>query len=295
MKLEFDSMSTGCLRVDTGVNIDAAQVIYDNVDVPAGTYCRTGAGVAGATDAAWLGGGTGYDGTVTVAAHNPSLVWTGAGDRTLSNAANWGANESPDLTDSSLTLDFRRANAEAPVVLSGRVAPACVLTSGDISQGAPTFSGDGTLALSGSGVATNNFAFSGAASFEWNGPGTLCLKEPSTSTGTLVVNGGKVVLLSGSAWAGDVQVAAGATLAVEGGRDSEAFSATSKVRIYGMLELGSGVDETVGALFVDGRLARRLKTYGSTESGAIVCDGSHFAGAGTIRSDAVKGMKVILL
>lgn len=294
VKLDFNGRSSGYLRVESGVNINAAQVVDGNIDIPAGVYCRTGAGVAGATEAAWLGGGTGYDGTVTVAAHNPSLVWTGAGDRTLSNAANWGANESPDLTDSSLTLDFRRANAEAPVVLSGRVAPACVLTSGDISQGAPTFSGDGTLALSGSGVATNNFAFSGAASFEWNGPGTLCLKEPSTSTGTLVVNGGKVVLLSGSAWAGDVQVAAGATLAVEGGRDSEAFSATSKVWLHGMLELGSGVEESVGALLVDGRLVRRLRTYGSTASSAQICNDSRFAGEGTIQSYAINGMKFII-
>jgi hypothetical protein len=62
-----------------------------------------------------------------------------------------------------------------------------------------------------------------------------------------------------------------------------------------MLELGSGVEETVGALFVDGRIARYLRTYGSTESGATVQDGSHFAGAGTIRSNTVNGLTIIIL
>ena len=292
VKFEFDSMSTGYLRVDTGVNIGAAQVIYDNVDVPAGTYCRTGAGVAGATDAAWLGE-SGYDGTVTIAAHNPSLIWTGAGDHTLLGAANWGANESPDLTDSSLTLDFRRATAEVPVILSGRFAPACVLTSGDISQGSPAFTGDGMLALSGSGVATNNFAFTGTASFEWNGPGTLCLVNPSDTSGKLTVNGGRVVIAAGSAWGGDVFVAQGAVLEVEGGRDGTAFSSNSKVALYGILELGDSVMEDVAELKVNGAIVGRDRTYGSSTSGALIADNAHFAGTGVIISRAIKGLKVI--
>ena len=291
VKLDFDGRSSGYLRVDTGVNINAAQVVDGNIDIPAGVYCRTGAGVAGATDAAWLGE-SGYDGTVTIAAHNPSLIWIGAGDRTLSNAANWGANESPDLTDSTLTLDFRRATAEAPVILSGRVAPACILTSGDVLQGAPTFSGDGTLALSGPGVATNNFAFTGSASLEWNGPGTLYLKNPSDTDGTLTVNGGRVVIGAGSAWNGDAAIAPGAVLEVVGGRDGTAFSSTSKISLYGVLELGDGVVEDVAKLRVNGRTVIRGKTYGSSTSDALIDDDIYFAGTGVILSQAVKGLDV---
>lgn len=291
VKLEFESMSTGYLRVDTGVNIDAAQVIYDNVDVPAGTYCRTGAGVAGATDAAWLGE-SGYDGTVTIAAHDPSLIWTGAGDHTLLDAANWGANESPDLTDSTLTLDFRRATPETPVVLSGRVAPVCTLTSGDVSQGTPVFAGNGTLALSGTGGVTNNFAFTESASLEWNGPGTLYLKNPSGTAGMLTVNGGRVVIAAGSAWKGDVLVAQGAALEIEGGRGSAVFSSDSRICLNGVLELGSGVVEDVAMLKVDGRTAIRGKTYGSSASDALIANDGHFAGTGVITSQAVKGMNL---
>lgn len=286
IKLDFIGRTTGCLQVAPGVNVEAARVFDLDVDVPAGVYCRRGAGVEGAVEADWLGG-DGCDGTVTVAEHTPSLIWTGTGDRTLTGAENWGAKTSPDLADPDLILDFRRATAEVPVILSGAVAPACAMVSGDVPEGNPVFAGDGSLSISGASVATNGFVFSEEASFEWKGPGTLYLKGASSSSGTLRVNGGRVVILPGASWPGDVSVDAGAVLEVAGGRAASAFSEKTRLRLDGTLELGFGVAESVAALVVDGSLAKRLKEYGAGVS-------THFAGSGTVVSFAANGLRIIV-
>ena len=141
-------------------------------------------------------------------------------------------------------------------------------------------------------MVTNNFSFTESASLEWNGPGTLHLKNPSDTSGTLTVNSGCVVLGSGAAWSGNVAVAGGATLEVEGGREDTAFSSNSKVSLNGVLELGSGVSESVAKLSVNGRTVTRDKTYGSSASNSVIADDTHFAGMGVITSAAIKGIEV---
>ena len=246
----------------------------------------------------WLGG-DGYNGTVTVLAHDPVLVWTGAGDGSLTGAANWGANESPDLTDPSLTLDFRRATSANPIALSGVVAPAAAITSGDINQGAPHFTGEGTLVLDGTTVETNSLVFTGNASLTYNGTGTLVLKgSVSSTTGTLTVASGKVIL-DGSAWHGNVVVMSSAELEVLSSCGPSVFTGESgasrcTLRLDGRLSLGAGVSAEAKAAWIGGCLAHRDKTYGSSESAAVMRDDVHFAGSGTLVSRSVPGMMMIV-
>lgn len=269
VKLDFNGRTTGYLRVETGTDIKAAQVVDGGVDVPAGVYCRVGAGIGGATEVAWLGG-DGYNGTVTVAEHAASAIWTGAAnDGDLTNGDNWGSGTAPDLSDADVTVDFRYATAENPIVLNGTVNLSAAMTCGDINQGRPTFGGTGTLVLGGSGTVTNTMAFVDQASLTWNGSGTLVLKDgASTSTGTLAVESGKVVLAGDADWTGTVE-------------------------LDGQLELAGKSAYQVQALYLGGTLARYNKTYGSSASPAAIKDDVRFAGAGTILSLTKPGLMLI--
>ena len=270
VKLDFNGRTTGYLRVETGTNIKAAQVVDGGVDVPAGVYCRVGAGIGGATEVAWLGG-DGYNGTVTVAEHEASAIWTGAAnDGDLANGDNWGSGTAPDLSDADVTVDFRYATAANPIILNGTVNLSAAMTCGDINQGRPTFGGTGTLVLGGSGTVTNTMAFVDQASLTWNGSGTLVLKDgASTSTGTLAVKAGEVVLAGDADWTGTVE-------------------------LDGQMELAGKSAYQVQALYLNGTLARYNKTYGSSASPAAIKDDVHFAGTGTILSMTKTGLMLLL-
>ena len=266
VRLDFNGRTTGYLRVETGTDIKAAQVVDGGVDVPAGVYCRVGAGIGGATEVAWLGG-DGYNGTVTVAAHAASAIWTGAAnDGDLTNGNNWGSGTAPDLSDVDMTVDFRYATAANPILLNGTVNLSAAMTCGDINQGQPMFGGTGTLVLGGSGTVTNTMAFTDQASLTWNGPGTLVLKDgASTSAGTLAVKAGKVVLAGDADWTGTVE-------------------------LDGQMELAGKSAYQVQALYLNGTLARYNKQYGSSASSAAIKDDVHFAGTGTVLSMTKTGL-----
>lgn len=298
VKFEFRSRTSGYLQVDTGVAINAAQVLLDSVEVPAGTYCRAGAGIDGATEAAWLGGGEGYDGTVTVAAHDPLYVWTGGGaDGSLSTAANWAGGAAPDLSSSAATIDFRYASAAKPVTLSGTVAPACAIVDATpFEKGALTFDGEGTLVLSGNGVVTNGWVFTDHASLVWNGPGTLVLEGASSTSGTVSVVAGKVVVAAGE-WLGGASVAANAELEVESACGPGVFGEDdadlnhAALDLDGRLTLGDGVAARVKSMTIGG--ASVSGTYGSSSSAARHRDDAHFGGAGTVSTFSLPGMMII--
>lgn len=298
VKFEFRSLTTGHLQVDSGVSINAAQVLVDATDVPAGTYCRPGAGIAGATEAAWLGGGEGCDGTVTVAAHDPRYIWTGNGaDGLLSTPANWSGGVAPDLSSASATIDFRYASAAKPITLSGTVAPACAIVDATpFEKGSLKFDGNGSLALSGSGVTTNDWVFSDHASLVWNGPGTLVLLGASSTTGTVSVAAGKVVIAAGE-WLGGASVAANAELEVEPACGSGVFGEDdantnhAALDLDGRLTLGDGVAARVKSMTIGG--ASTCGTYGSSSSAARHRDDAHFGGAGTVSTFSLPGMMII--
>ena len=300
------STATGPVRVSTGKNQTVKRVLIENVDIPTDTYCRTGAGVEGATEAAWMGAGTtaaDWNGTITISAHDPMAVWTGNGSSTtFLDPANWGGNAAPDLSDPSLTVNFKNAagNEGMVVPLDGTVSPAGAVSLGGYSKGSVTFGGTGTLVVGDEGAtATNELAmvFTDSSSFTWNGAGTLYLKGRSTSTGTLRVGSGKVVMEYAS-WPGNVVVAQGAELVVSRGCGSDVFGAAAdnacSFVLNGKLTLENGVATTVKALNIAGALARRDRTYGSTESAAERTDDARFGGTGTIVSQAMPGLTIIL-
>ena len=275
--------------VESGSNRTVGRVLYDFVDVPAGTYCRVGAGVADATEAAWMKGNASYNGTITVAAHNPLFVWTGKGaDGSLATGANWAGGTAPDISSATTTIDFRYASASKPVTLSGTVAPVCAIADATpFDKGALTFDGDGSLVLSGSGVVTNGWAFIDHASLVWNGPGTLVLAGASATSGTVSVVAGKVVLAAGQ-WLGGADIAANAELEVESSCGSEVFGADdlsanhSALAVGGKLTLGEGVAACVKSMSIGGTRVYGRKTHGSSSSGAMCQDDEHFGGTGTV-------------
>lgn len=178
------------------------------------------------------------------------------------------------------------------------IAPAGAFNCGEYSKGAVTFGGTGTLVLGG---ADNDLkmVFAESASLTWTGSGTLHLTGKSTSTGTLTVNSGTVVLDS-AGWTGSIVVADGAELIVNASCGSEVFGAadaeanTCSIALAGKLTLGDGIAASVKALTVNGHTVRYGKTYGSSDSAAVRKDDAHFGGAGTIVSRTHGGILLIV-
>lgn len=307
MSLDVHDMTTGLgLRLATGANLTVKHAFVEGVDLPAGVYCRTGAGVADATEVDWLKAGPNEAadatcGTVTVTDHDPVWIWTGKGaSASFADPANWGANAAPDLTNPKLTLNFKNAAGKSDVVvpLDGVVAPAGSVNCGDYSKGAVTFGGTGTLVLGGTDDALKA-VFTESASLTWNGTGTLRLAGKSTSTGTLTVKSGTVVLESAS-WTGAIIVADGAELAVDATCGSEVFGPLSEgesvctIALSGKLTLGDGVAAAAKGLFIDGQPIRHGTTYGSSASAAKRTDDAHFGGTGTVVSWTHGGTLLII-
>ena len=307
MTLDVHGMTGNKVRIPTGKNLDVKHVFCENVDLPAGVYCRTGAGIEDATEVAWLNKASSdtdeMKGTVTVAEHDPVWIWTGNGSSSsFTDGANWGVNAAPDLTNARLTLNLKNAAGKATAVpLNGTIAPAGAFNCGDFSKDGAvvTFGGSGTLVLGDAGAAATNdlkMVFTESTSFTWNGTGTLYLTGKSTSTGTLTVNSGKVIL-DYAGWTGRVVVAAGAELVVNTNCGSDVFGESednaSEMALDGKLTLGNEIAATVHALSVRGSYVRGLKTYGSSESGAARVDDLHFGGSGTITSLLKCGMTLI--
>jgi len=282
MCIDFHGRSTGAVRVKTGSNLTVRHAVIEYVDLPAGVYCPTGAGVSGATEVDWLGGADGYAGTVTVAEHDPLWVWTGKGDgTTLVSAENWGCNLSPDLTDPKLVMDFGHAAPNTTITLTGNVAPAGTISFGAYTKNKVSFAGEGSLAIAGTGDQVFTASFAGNASLTYAGTGTLTIKDGfSSSLGTLTVASGKVVL-DASSWVGKVAVAPGAELEVVGNCGSNVFGAPNDNRcrfdLKGRLVLAEGIDAKIKYLVINGTLARRNKTYGSSASAAECIDDVHFS------------------
>ena len=298
MTLDIHDVTGDGVRLETGVSLTVKHAFVEGVDLPAGTYCRTGAGIEGATEVDWLK--KAIAGTVTVAAHDPVWIWTGKGSTSsFSDPANWGANAAPDLADTNLTLNFKNAAGQDTVIpLDGVIAPAGAFNCGDYSKGAVTFGGTGTLVLGG----TDNdlkLVFTESASLTWNGSGTLHLTGKSTSAGTLTVNSGKVVLDT-AGWTGNVVVAQGAELVVNESCGSEVFGVAEAeanictIALAGKLTLGDGIAASVKALTINGQPIRYGKTYGSSASAAARKDDVHFGGTGMIVSYTHGGILLII-
>ncbi|MBQ0032667.1 MAG: autotransporter-associated beta strand repeat-containing protein [bacterium] len=132
--------------------------------------------------------------------------------------------------------------------------------------------------------------FQEKAGLYWEGTGTVVLTNVMTSTGDITVANGcvKFVDTSVSSWknAGAVTVCGAGRLEIS---DAETFGTDTEVRIDGSdarINLGDGVVQTVGEVFIDGKRGYRRGTYGGLESSAQFKD-SRFIGRGVLK--ATKG------
>lgn len=102
--------------------------------------------------------------------------------------------------------------------------------------------------------------------------------------GTTIAGGTLTVTSSGKLGSGDVSVSAGATLDLDSGTavsDQANVSLDVGTSTYGVVNLASGVTETVGTLTINGVL-QYAGTYGATGSGAEFSADNHFVGTGKL-------------
>ena len=140
------------------------------------------------------------------------------------------------------------------------------------------------------GETVSRTLFQGKAGLYWEGTGTVVLTNVMTSAGDITVANGcvKFVDASVSSWknAGVVTVCDSGRLEIS---DAETFGTDTEVRIDGSdvrINLGDGVVQTVGEVFIDGKRGHRRGTYGGLESSAQFKD-SRFTGRGVLK--AIKG------
>jgi len=123
----------------------------------------------------------------------------------------------------------------------------------------------------------------GAVSLVKMGAGTLTLTGTNTTSGSLIVSNGTLVVGATGTFgvnSTNIVVAAG-TLSLQ---NSGALADTATISIAdggAKVSLAADVNETVGSLFLGG-VQRRVGTYGSTSSGATNKDDTHFEGAGML-------------
>ena len=120
-----------------------------------------------------------------------------------------------------------------------------------------------TTRMGGSSVSVP-YVFEGAASLAKYGSGTLTLTGASTTTGDLLVQEGGVALGDGAAWAGTVKVVAGAQLTSSGNREIEALelAADATLAVEGRL--------VVNSLVVDGEPLPGGRTYSAAAGDAFL-------------------------
>ena len=102
--------------------------------------------------------------------------------------------------------------------------------------------------------------------------------------GTTIAGGKLTVLSSGKLGSGPVTVSAGATLDLDNGAaisDAAALTLNVGTSTFGIVDLASGVTESVGTLAINGSL-QYAGTYGATGSGAKFIDDNHFVGTGML-------------
>jgi len=128
---------------------------------------------------------------------------------------------------------------------------------------------------------------SNVTSLTKNGPGLLTLSGSNNAyTGGTTINGGTVAAdAAGALGSGNVSVAAGALLKIASGLsvidDGAVVNLLSNSGTYGVIELGSGVSDTVAALKFDG-VSQAAGTWGATGSGATHINDNYFTGAGML-------------
>ena len=186
--------------------------------------------------------------------------------RLLIGGISWAPNGTVDLNGCDQTVSGVRRFENNPgtiIVTSATPATLTVVPSDSVTY-------DGQL--------------TGELSLVKTGGGSLTLTGASSTIGTFTVSEG-VLAVSGAGTLGNstnVTVAATGTLSLQ---TSSAIADTATLTVVdggtAKVELADGVNETVGWLWLSGKL-RRAGTYGATGSGAQVIDNDHFTGTGRL-------------
>jgi autotransporter-associated beta strand protein len=120
-----------------------------------------------------------------------------------------------------------------------------------------------------------------------SGAGTLTLNGANTFTGTTTVLAGTLTAIGAAAklGSGNVTVTAGTATIASGVSDAIANSAALALAGGGVahINLGTGVNERVGSLFLNGVAQLTGRTYGSTSAAsAMLQDNTYFSGSGVV-------------
>ena len=145
-----------------------------------------------------------------------------------------------------------------------------------------------TVAISNAAGAVFGGSVGGSIGLDKEGSGTLTLSGVNTYAGGTNVGGGMLTLTSnGALGTGDVSLAAGGTMSLSSAvtaahNDSTGTTLTFASATTSIVNLeGSGVQDTVAALIVDG-VTEPLGTYGAVGSGAEYTDIADFTGTGEL-------------
>ena len=142
------------------------------------------------------------------------------------------------------------------------------------------------------GPHTIGSVIAGSGGLTMAGNNVLVLKAANTYTGTTCVGSGILqvgdgTLANSKLGNGDVEVAAGGTLCIKA-RVTNAIADTARVSLgntgdvfYGVIELDSGINETVAGLTLGGA-AQPAGTYGSSGSAATHKLDKYFTGSGIL-------------
>jgi autotransporter-associated beta strand protein len=123
-------------------------------------------------------------------------------------------------------------------------------------------------------------AISGNGSLTKTGSGTLTLSGANTYTGATSISNGAVIVGSSGTIVGslNVTIAAGTQLTIS--NTGNVINNAAAVFLDGTMNLGSGVNETVGGLCF-GTVFQAPGTWGSSSSAATHTDDTHFAAGST--------------
>lgn len=139
-----------------------------------------------------------------------------------------------------------------------------------------------TLTVNQSVSSTVNAGFTGAASLVKTGTGSILFTNTlSTTAGNITLSNGTLVVEYGAGFSASTNViVAGGVLELRHGTalwDGASVFVADGAKI----KIGAGLTETVGKLFVNG-VQQARGTYGTTNSGALFPDNTHFDGLGQL-------------
>ncbi|MDD2600877.1 MAG: hypothetical protein PHO37_16915 [Kiritimatiellae bacterium] len=146
------------------------------------------------------------------------------------------------------------------------VAPSTLIVSNDSAS---------TFGLVGSSI-------EGEVTLVKSGAGVLTLTSTNTTYGSFVVSNGTMVVSATGSFGNNSTnvVVAGGTLTLKSSA-AIADTATLSIADGAILNLDTGVNESVAYLLINGA-PKRASTYGAIGSGAVVIDNTHFSGSGVL-------------